>query len=109
MLDSIGNCAGIELPDGLKDCAGEWLYSFGGGYRVMLRMRGSHSDWLADSKCTLERRHLKPIVRGTLGEENTGNRVFWLKYCCTHAKKGDRRCGASREAQVAENYPGSAS
>jgi hypothetical protein len=55
MLDSIGNRASIELPDGLKDGALEWFYSLGGGYRVMMRMRGSHSDWLADSKCTLER------------------------------------------------------
>ena len=85
MLDGIGNRAGIELPDGLKDSAWEWLYSLRGGYHVMLRMRDSHSGgWLTPGR-TFERRHLKPIVRGSVGEENTGNRVFCRKQCRIHA------------------------
>jgi hypothetical protein len=55
MLYGIGNRAGIELPDSFKDGAFEWFYSLRGRYRVMLRMRGSHSDWVDDTKCTLER------------------------------------------------------
>ena len=43
MLDSVGDRASIELPDGIEDGVLEWLDSLRGGYRVMLRLRGSHS------------------------------------------------------------------
>jgi hypothetical protein len=49
MLYGVGNSAGIELPYSLKDGTCEWLYSRG-AYRIMLRMRGSHSGgWLTQS------------------------------------------------------------
>src|ERR1035441_10864442 len=80
----------IELPDGLKDSALEWLYSLRRGDRVMLRMRDSHSSgWL-----TQEHHFLKLIVRGCLGKENTGNRVFCRKHCRTCANRTNRRRGA---------------
>src|ERR1039457_2074700 len=88
MLDSVGDGAGIELPDGLQDGALEWFYSLRGGYRVMLRMRDSHSVGWMTQEYTFERRRyfLKSMVRGYLGEENTRYRVFCRKECRTHAK-----------------------
>jgi hypothetical protein len=81
MLNSVGDGASIELPDGLKDGVLEWFYSLRGGYCVMLRMRDSHSVGWLTQEYTFERRHhfLKPMVRGCLGEENTLYRVFCRK------------------------------
>ena len=89
MLDGVGNGASIELPDGLKDGALEWFYRLRGGDRVMLRRRDSHSGGWTTQECTFEGRHpfLKPIVRGCLGEENTGNRVFCRKQCRTQVER----------------------
>jgi hypothetical protein len=115
MLDGVGNGASIELPDGLKDGALEWFYRLRGGDRVMLRRRDSHSGGWTTQECTFEGRHpfLKPIVRGCLGEENTGNRVFCRKQCRTQVERtnecltvlGTRRTGAYLAGQTLVQSP----
>src|ERR1035441_3884632 len=78
MLDSVGNAASIELPDGIQGRAWQWLYGGRGGYRVVFRARDSHlSGWTVQGCSFVERRQfINPMVSGGLGEGNTRNRVF---------------------------------